>query len=530
MKRLLTIGFLIFLASCSQSNVQSNILLVGEQEVTVMIGTNYVDLGVVAIEGDSFLEVVVQGQVDTNQLGVYIILYEATDSSGNKLSLTRKVTVVSELQGTEDVTTCNNPNGNQPCWNSERQAYLIEEGAVIVIGVDSMTMGRALEEQWRSEYPQYANVLRFENYNTQANQAGGTQGIIAGARTPDVALVAAAGVVGNERYFLQFEANLRQLVETNSNPSATALYNKNGFYISPSFWDGMAFVWNETMLRSFGIDVDTDSNNDGLPDAFNTWEKIFDLQIVGRTYKQQTINEIYPIVLDEPWSAYSNLTAGGFQMYADDDRNPGFGRREFLDGLRFIEDFSNQNFNLNSTGQKLTGAGLGWRWEGFLFNEAYPFSLVGTWMDINAAQNQNNAVYRISKMPTYRGNQLRPFGSNIGFVINGRTQFPSAAHEVVRWLNQESIIELMANNSDYISAISPNSPNLPTNISRLKQEFIVGLSENELMPNVPIEGTGVTDALEFYFNMNISRILQDLWNGIIPPEEAQRRIVQNSTN
>jgi arabinogalactan oligomer / maltooligosaccharide transport system substrate-binding protein len=513
------------LSACTEESSQGRILMNGESEITLSVGEPFTDPGTVAIEGDSFLEVAVRGQVDTGRVGVYVILYEAIDSTGKKISITRTVTIT-EREALDD--SCTIPDGNQPCWNSERQVYLIEEGAVIVIGVDSMTLGRALEEQWRRDYPQYANVLRFENYNTQANQAGGTQGIIAGARTPDVALVAAAGVVGNERYFLEFEANLRQLVEANSTTSATALYNKNGFYVSPSFWDGMAFAWNETMLRSFGIDVDTDSNNDGLPDAFNTWEKIFDLQIVGRTYKQQIINEIYPIVLDEPWSAYSNLTAGGFRMYADDDRNPGFGQREFLDGLKFIEDFSNQNLNLNNTGQKLTR--LGWRWDEFLFSEAYPFGLVGTWMDINAAQNRNNAVYRISKMPTYQGNQLRPFGSNIGFVINARTQFPSAAHEVIRWLNQESIIKLMANNSDYIPAISPNSPNLPTNISRLKQELIVGLSENELMPNVPIEGTVVTDALDFYYNMNITEILYDLWNGRISPEEAQRRIVQNSTN
>jgi hypothetical protein len=47
---------------------------------------------------------------------------------------------------------------------------------------------------------------------------------------------------------------------------------------------------------------------------------------------------------------------------------------------------------------------------------------------------------------------------------------------------------------------------------------------------VAIEGTVVTDALDFYYNMNITEILYYLWNGRISPEEAQRRIVQNSTN
>jgi hypothetical protein len=193
MKRIISILSVIvaLLSACTEESSQGRILMNGESEITLSVGEPFTDPGVVAIEGDSFLEVAVRGQVDTGRVGVYIILYEAIDSTGKTLSITRTVSI-KDQNGLKD--SCTLPNGNQPCWNSERQAYLIEEGAVIVIGVDSMTMGRALEEQWRRDYPQYANILRFENYNTQANQAGGTQGIIAGARTPDVALVTAAGV------------------------------------------------------------------------------------------------------------------------------------------------------------------------------------------------------------------------------------------------------------------------------------------------------------------------------------------------
>jgi ABC-type oligopeptide transport system substrate-binding subunit len=99
---------LILLSACSSANPNPNglindsaeieskasMVLNGEQEVTVMVGKNYVDLGALAFEGDLPLDVVVDGQVDTSVPGVYIILYEATDSSGRKLSETRTVTVV----------------------------------------------------------------------------------------------------------------------------------------------------------------------------------------------------------------------------------------------------------------------------------------------------------------------------------------------------------------------------------------------------------------------------------------------------
>jgi hypothetical protein len=512
MKRLLIIGFLIFLTSCSQSNVQSNILLVGEQEVTVLLGTNYVDLGVVAIEGDSFLEVVVQGQVDTSRLGVYIILYEATDSSGKKLSLTRKVTVVSELQGSVDGSTCDNPNGDDPCWNEASQSYLFEPGAKIVIGVENLSIGEELLRKWRRDYPNHPELFDYLNFSSIST--------LSGERLPDVALMNAVNVIGNEKFYVEFDQHLAAIVQANSVSSAYDYYNQNGTFISPAFWNGMVFSWNQTMLESFDIDVTTDSNNDGLPDAIDTWEKIFELNIVGETYKNNRINEIYPITLDEPFSAYSNLTAGGFDYYQENSSDPGFGSVEFLNGLRFIETFSKLRLNQDEFGNLLAGNRLGWRWEGYHNQEAYPFALVGTWMDIPQSQTKSNSIFRVSKMPTYKGNQLRPFASNIGYVINEATRYPSAAHEVVRWLNQKDTIELMVQEFNYTPAMNSSSNSLPTNLTRLQREFIVGMAESYIEP--------ITSAMNVYYNIGVSEVLKDLWDGKIPPEDAQAIFIQKS--
>ena len=43
---------------------------------------------------------------------------------------------------------------------------------------------------------------------------------------------------------------------------------------APVTYDGMAFVTNLTLLENLGLDA-TDANGDNLPDAFDTWEKIF---------------------------------------------------------------------------------------------------------------------------------------------------------------------------------------------------------------------------------------------------------------
>ena len=510
MKRLLVIGFLLFLASCTQSNVQSNMLLNGEQEVTIMIGTNYVDLGVVAIEGDSFLEVVVEGQVDTSRLGVYILLYEATDSSGKKLSLTRKVTVVSELQGSVGVSTCDNPNGNDPCWNKDSQSYLFEPDAKIVIGVENLSIGEELLRKWRRDYPNHPELFDYLNFSSLDT--------LSGERLPDVALMNAVNVIGNEKFYIEFDQHLATIVQANSVFSAYDYYNQNGTFISPAFWNGMVFSWNQTMLESFDIDVETDSNNDGLPDAIDTWEKIFELNIVGEMYKNNRINEIYPITLNEPFSAYSNLTAGGFGYYQDGSNNPGFDTVEFLNGLRFIETFSKLRLNQDEFGNLLAGKQLNWRWDSYYNQETYPFALVGTWMDIPQAQTNTNSIFRVSKMPTYKGIQLRPFASNNGYVINEATRYPSAAHEVVRWLNQKDTIELMVQEFNYTPAMNPSSNAMPTNLTRLQKEFIVGMAESYIEP--------ITSAMNDYYTIGITEALIDVWDGKIPPEDAQSILIQ----
>lgn len=78
------------------SDVDSpNINLVGEDK-SVYIGSKYEEPGYNAIDncdGDITDKVIVEGNVDTNKVGIYEIKYIVTDSSGNKTEKTRKVTV-----------------------------------------------------------------------------------------------------------------------------------------------------------------------------------------------------------------------------------------------------------------------------------------------------------------------------------------------------------------------------------------------------------------------------------------------------
>lgn len=73
------------------------IISVINSNIRVEVGTNYVDKGATALDnkdGDITSTIVVKNNVNTNLIGVYTVLYNVTDKSGNKaIEKTRTVTV-----------------------------------------------------------------------------------------------------------------------------------------------------------------------------------------------------------------------------------------------------------------------------------------------------------------------------------------------------------------------------------------------------------------------------------------------------
>lgn len=77
----------------------------GEMEETVLLDGNYIESGYSAVDnydGDITDKVVVEGNVNTKKEGNYNIVYTIVDSSDNKSSLTRKVSVIKPIITIED--------------------------------------------------------------------------------------------------------------------------------------------------------------------------------------------------------------------------------------------------------------------------------------------------------------------------------------------------------------------------------------------------------------------------------------------
>ena len=98
------------------------ITLIGENVVTVEVGSTYTESGATADGGET---VTITGSVDINTVGTYTVTYKATDAAGNTGTATRTVKVVEKADTTAPVITV---TGDNPVTVEKGSTYT-ESGA-----------------------------------------------------------------------------------------------------------------------------------------------------------------------------------------------------------------------------------------------------------------------------------------------------------------------------------------------------------------------------------------------------------------
>ncbi|GHB72983.1 hypothetical protein GCM10008107_23000 [Psychrosphaera saromensis] len=89
-------------------SVSPEVALIGESNVTISVGTDYVELGALFVDDrDGAMPVtIISGTVDTTTLGEYTVTYTARDAAGNEDVITRTVNVI-EADTIDPVLTLN---------------------------------------------------------------------------------------------------------------------------------------------------------------------------------------------------------------------------------------------------------------------------------------------------------------------------------------------------------------------------------------------------------------------------------------
>ncbi len=437
--------------------------------------------------------------------------------------------------------TCTEADGVDACWNDDEEDFLVEDDASVVLGVDSDDMGAALVQKWNADFPDHEGLLEFRNYGSADGDNSGMQGMeLQQSEAPDVALVIDGEVIGKEGSVLPLHEYFHDLGAEQTNESAFESINQLDYFYLPAFYDGMVFSWNETILEELGIDT-TDSDGDNLPDAIDTWEKIFaitegsewdadnrpNIEVPGND-DDYTMYEMFPISLDEVWSGYSSLTADGWKMFGSGDlANPEFDTAEFEGGLEFIEAFSNTNMSVDETGAIKAADEMAWRWDAYL-QGAYPMSLVGTWQNVDGAEDSTGFDFRFSKMPTYDGEDLHPLMKTKGFVINGFTDAPSASSKVLNWLYTKDTMETMIDSSAYLPALQDDATIFPDIDNVNKEEFALGMQNNHLEVSGTLPNNADVAAMDVFYNLNLNDYFKEIWDGTMTPADSRAAIADDA--
>jgi arabinogalactan oligomer/maltooligosaccharide transport system substrate-binding protein len=414
-------------------------------------------------------------------------------------------------------------------YDAAKAQYKIEKDAKISLGVDSDAYGKALVALWDKVHPEAAGAVEFINTpsDTSAKKLADLQG-----DAPDVVMALTSDVPKFAGAMSAIPAELVKLADANVVPNfykaANAMFKDKTAL--PFAYDGMAFAWNKTMLTKLGLDV-SKVTKDNLPVNFDTWEKIFALSKSwdGKrpTYNGKPVNIVFPMSLDEPWSGYSSVTAGGWGIFKEGNPlKPGFEKPEFLKGLEFIKAAADAKISVEADGSKTPGPSMNWRWDPMLNDQTAPFGLIGTWMDIKGATTKGGHELQFAPMPTWKGVRPAPYLKVKVYVLNAYSKYPSAAAEMLRLIFSKDGMQAMIDNSGYVPALQEGAKIAPDySKDQVKKQMAYAFGFSYVEPvTLALPANPSKQAMDVYYNIGMNQFYKDVWDGAKTPADAQKAI------
>lgn len=425
-------------------------------------------------------------------------------------------------QGPAVIASSPSPGAAGARWDRKESRYAIEHGARLRIAVDDARWAKAVVSLWNRAHPEAAGAV-------EAFVSGALDSLSSPAC--DIALVYSREASRSFADLLPIDPALYRSVQGQAARAflQSAEAGQGGRFI-PVCYEGMAFCWNKTMLDALGFDT-TDADSDGLPEAFDSWEEILSLaeswKAARPEYGGAAPREVFPICLDDPWSAYAILSAGGWKLFKEGKALlPGFSSPSFKAGLELIEAASKAPLSPGADGGALPSSACVWRWDAVLDGRSSPFALVGSWMDYGGAEKRGGFDLRFSRMPSWRKARGAPFVRVKGFVVRADSPYPSAAHELLRVLYSKQGMQAMVESASRIPALDAKSgikPDYPLGNDNLPA-LAAALSSGHPEPFLPLPRAPERDAMGLYYGIGLNLAIRGLWDGKKSAAEAQAEI------
>lgn len=386
------------------------------------------------------------------------------------------------------------------CFDTYEKGYHIEEGAKISVEVRNEAYGQALVQLWNEAHPDFKGAL---SYNV-------------GEKTDsDLAYVSLTHALFKRMEYFPLENTEHFALMAKV---AREINSVNTLFV-PMEGDGFAFITNLDKLEEYNVPLD-DLNEDSLVDAVDSFTKI---QSVFQDVNTQT--DILRLSLNEPYIFYPYFTADAWQLFASNEAYvPGFESDAFLNSLKFIQDLSDFKWNGDS---RQEASAYTWDYITAMENNDFIFSMVASWMFVDALEAKIDGNWQITHFPTASEESeiLSPFLTNVfGYVLKSDAAYPSAAHEVLRLMRTSAGIEHFMN-TDNVIPLAPidllNEIQLEDN-SQL--QFAKALSYGQTESLIAFKNEPTQSAFSLYYEIEIMDVIQALWNGDISPYQAQIEI------
>lgn len=384
------------------------------------------------------------------------------------------------------------------CYDDALGRYAFELDAQLTLEVDNMEYGRALVALWNATYPEHLDRIK-------------------------PLLVEEEGYK-DIRYLTQNEAALQyeQLYplinfEFNRPEQISAEMNQEGKRFLAYTGDGFAFLTNKTKLEDLGY-AWVDKNQNYLHDQFESFD---DIIAQSETLTQDPNGLV--IALNDRFSFYPYLTAYGWHLFKGfSSLEPGFEKDEFLDALRLIEKLSMINWKQSESNlaEQYT-----WDYPLVLSNDTFVFSQVSSFMYLNEWDAKHPSEWVVSLFPkasNASAEPLRPLLHDVkGYVLHKDVQYPSFAHEVMRFLSGTQALQAFVDTHEDVPLANVDLLNELEFKNERSKQFAYAFQNSISEPLIAIQDYPQHLAFALYYDIDVMEVVQRLWNKELSPLEAQ---------
>ncbi len=399
------------------------------------------------------------------------------------------------------------------CTINNIEDFEIEENAQITIGVYEENFGSQITEVLNEYYPGvYSYVVIDESIPESLEELDIIQ-----TKVENVPLL--------YDYLNPLDDQFDDLLENDYLLRFSKEVNQIDNYFMPFDVKGLLFAYNKTMLEELNVDL-IDSNNDGLPDSIDSFEKIGEMAKKWKqdqiTYLDDPLTRVFSFPFNDQLSMISFIENSEYRLI---DGISGEEMNVSIDLANALEEFQKLGqypWFLNDESME----NMVWDYEEVLSNQSAPFMFVGNWMFYEQHQLSNAYELVFSKLPKINESEITTLSSISGFVLNKDSLYPNAQNQFIKFIKNSKGVETSIN-STLIPIIDPQLlAQLETEIDSTIYEQIIAYTYSNPIQLHAFESNPSIRAYNVYLQVDFRDIWKDLFLNKIDATEAQLMMIE----